>query len=218
MFTRGRPSFDGDHLQTGCSWEEVIRLSAPVNGRAVGRQSWPTPVRRGMLRDDVEGLPRLLGLAPVQALRVLWIQGLTGRVSGHGHQVVNQLPGWGLASPRGGDTPAPFNGTAVLTAGNRIEIPVTPVFKSRAATGRLVVTLPNGSGSHPEPVVLYGAQGRLLARLQVRADRGLGLRLPPGRYLLVFDGGTAVDCGPARVQVKARQLAHAAVRFGCSAA
>lgn len=61
--------------------------------------------------------PRVLGLAPSQAVRVLALQGFRTRVSGHGREVVAQDPGRGVVPKDTGAGHSAFAGTVRLTVG-----------------------------------------------------------------------------------------------------
>jgi hypothetical protein len=103
----------------------------------------------------------------------------------------------------------------LLTAGDQISIPTKPPLKPGAPTGLLVGTLTGDYRSAKNPVVLFNGHGRLLATFKVPSVPPFRLRLSPGRYLLLPDDGLEFGCLAARVRVRAGEVAHVAVPFGC---
>jgi hypothetical protein len=193
------------------------QVRAPIDGRRiVSSARWPSRLRFGMLRGAVLGLPRLLGLSPAQARRVLWLEGFHSRLEGRGQQVVSQLPGWGLAMQgRGGRRTGPYTGVATLRAGKRIAIPTVPALRPGARSGVLVGTVGSFARSAAIPVAVFDASGRLLARFRSPAQGPFRLRLSPGRYLLLADNDFAISCGPAAARVHAGQRTSVNVPAGC---
>jgi hypothetical protein len=199
----------------GGHWALAVRLPSAIDGRKIEGQSWPSRLRYGSFRRNVLGLPRLLGLSPAQALRVLWLEGFHARLAGRGRQVVAQIPGWGLTDRgTGNDRPDPYTGVAKLRAGQRIAIPTTPTLRPGASSGLLIGTLGSPTPS-AGPVAVFDASGRLLARFRTPARRPFRLRLAPGRYLLLADNETQISCWPAAARVRADHTTKVSVPSGC---
>lgn len=196
------------------------RLRAPIDGREIKGESWPTRLRFGSLADERPvGLPRLLGLSPRQAVRTLWFYGFRSKLFGKGGEVVAQLPGWGMAG-KGTNQPDPYSGVTKLRAGSRIEIPIKPRVRPGAPTGLLIGAIRGESyGSGPAPisgtVALFGASGRLLARFYVRPGHRFRIHLAAGHYQLLADSEGWIFCGATRALVHAHQITHVAVLSGC---
>jgi hypothetical protein len=191
----------------GGHWELAVRLPAPIDGRRIEGQSWPSQPHFGSLRGRLRGLPRLLGLAPGQALRVLRLEGFHARLTGAGREVVSQFPGWGLVNQRTG-RPDPYDGVAMLRAGHRVAIPTRPALRPGTRSGVLLAT-------GASPVVLFDARGRLLARFRVSSGQSVRLRLAPGRYLLIADDEAWISCGSASARVRVGQVTRVTVPGGC---
>jgi hypothetical protein len=221
-----RPAINHGRLDLTCGSSASVRLQSPIHGRRIEGQSWPSRLRFGSLSRGLAprplGLPRLLGLSPAQALRVLWLYGFHGRVSGSGPEVVSQLPGWGLVGTDR-SRPHPFSGTAELTAGRRISFPRAPLVRPGAQVGSLTGAVrfvggPYVPGQRPAvagEVVVDGAQGRLLARFHVDRGHRFHLRLAQGRYLLLDDAEGWIFCGPTAVRIRAQHTTRVTVPVGC---
>jgi hypothetical protein len=214
MVTRGHPTFRHGRLDTTCSWSVLVQLHAPIRGRRLDGQSWPSHLRFGGLRRGVVGLPRLLGLSPAQALHLLWLEGFHARLMGTGREVVAQLPGWGLTSSSGRSGIDSYDDVATVTAGDQVAIPTTPALKPGARTGLAIGTLsPRTPGA--EPVAVFDSSGRLLARRSVPGEHRFRLTLPAGRYLLLEDTQTLMSCPPGHVHVRAGHVTRVDVGFAC---
>lgn len=216
-----RPPNGGWQKNCAGGWGLAVKFQrGSIDGRRIEGESWPSKLRYGSLRGHVLGLPRLIGLAPAQAQRVLWLEGFHARVTGHGRQVVSQLPGWHLT--RGG-RPSPYPGVTKLVLGQRIEFPAKPAVSMGAHTGALIGAIRFDGGpppvpGHPRPpasgvVVLFDARGKLLARFQVKEGQHFRLQLVPGRYLLIDDLDSS--CGDISPHVQRNQTVHAAIPVGC---
>jgi hypothetical protein len=150
---------------------------------------------------DVLGVPRLLGLAPADARRILWLQGLRTHVVGHGRQVAAQLPGWGLTAPDG-VRPDPYSGSVTLITGQAIKRPTPPALTAGEPAGILEGALVFSGGPYvPGERSLIGgiinvftADGQLLAQPHTRAGEYFQLNLAPGAYLLNDEQETWVSC------------------------
>jgi hypothetical protein len=201
-------------------WSLSVHLRAPIDGRRIEGQSWPSRPHYGSLRGRLIGLPRLLGLAPAQALHVLWLGGFHADLTGKGRQVVAQAPGWGLIDPRarsqtGSVRPDPFDGVASLQAGSHIAIPTAPLLKLGTPSGLLIGTV-SPDTARIEPIALFDARGRLLARLRVPGRHPFRLRLAPGTYSLLADSELWISCGPGRVRVRSGRIAYVTVPLACN--
>ena len=216
-----RPPNGGWQKNCAGGWGLAVQFQrGSINGRPIEGENWPSKLRYGSLRDHVLGLPRLLGLAPAQAQRVLWLEGFHARLVGNGRQVVSQLPGWHLA--RGG-RPSPYPGVTKLVLGQRIDLPAKSAVPKGAHTGTLIGAIRFDGGpapppGHPRPpgagiVVLFDARGKLLARFAVKASHHFRVQLVPGRYLLIDDLDSS--CGAISVRVQANQTAHVTLPVGC---
>ncbi len=216
-----RPPNGGWQQDCGGYWGLTVQFQrGSIDGRPIEGENWPSKLRYGSLRGFVPGLPRLLGLSPAQAQRVLWLEGFHARLKGHGRQVVSQLPGWHLA--RGG-RPKPDPGVAQLGLGGRIVFPAKPAIPAGARTGTLIGAIrfdggPPSPPGHARPpasgvVVLFDQRGKLLARFGVKEGHHFRLRLVPGRYLLIDDLDSS--CGDVSPHVQANQVAHVTLPVGC---
>ena len=212
-------------FQTNCDvrFGLTVNFQVPIQGRAIGGESWPSSLHYGVFRGYVLGLPRLLGLSPGQARRVLWLEGFHSRLSGRGREIVAQVPGWGLVG-QDRSKPDPYSGIAMLRAGERIRIPTRPATKPGSATGTITGAIRFEGGPSPTQqspskgglsgvVDLFNAQGRLLARFRVRAKHAFHLRLTPGHYLLKEDSETF--CSPTPALVHAGANTGIIVGVGC---
>jgi hypothetical protein len=216
-FARGIPAIHHGRLDTTCSQSQVVALSAPIRGRPITGQSWPTHLGFGAMRNQAGTvLPRLLGLAPPQAARLLWVDGIHARIDGHGQQVVAQIPGWDLIDPpRSAPLGVSPGHPAALIAGDRVSIPTSPPLTPGAPTGRLIGKLSGLYTHNPQPIVVFDRRGRLLARMSVPGQGPFGLKLNPGRYFLLKDNEAWTRCGPARVHIRPGQVARATVAYAC---
>ena len=103
----------------------VVELSAPLDGRRINgpelafRDGNPATAAYKTLDDrDHQTLwvvPRVLGLAPEDARRVLRAQGFSAELSGEGTRIVSQHPEPDQVAP---GQHGPFHGTVTLVAGN----------------------------------------------------------------------------------------------------
>jgi hypothetical protein len=223
-----RPAIRHGRLDLTCASSAMVRLHAPIGGRQITGESWPTPLRFGSLAHEVVvrplGLPRLLGLPPRQALRVLWLFGFHAHLTGKGPEIVTQIPGWGLV---GTDRtrPEPYTGVTKLIAGSRIKIPTRPRIAAGTPTGGLTGAIRFEGGAaliHRPPiagtVALFNATGRLIARFHVSAGKLFRLQVTPGRYLLLADSEGWIFCGPTRTQVRTHHTTLITVGTGCAEA
>lgn len=107
-----------------------IRLSAPISGRTIVGEGYPWTLGRGSvsylgkpMQDPPQPevvlplVPRVLGLSPPEATRVLSREGFRVKVTGaQGREVTGQDPSRGQLAP--GSTPAaPYEGLVTLTTG-----------------------------------------------------------------------------------------------------
>lgn len=223
-----RPAIHHGRLDLTCASSATVTLHEPIGGRQIIGESWPTPLRFGSLAHEVVvrplGLPRLLGLSPRQAVRVLWLSGFHAQLTGKGREIVTQIPGWGLV---GTDRtrPEPYTGVTKLIAGSRIEIPARPRISAGTPTGRLIGAIRFEGGPaliHRPPiagtVALFNATGRLIARFHVRAGKPFHIQVIPGRYLLLADSEGWIFCGPTRARVRTHHTTRVTVGTGCAAA
>lgn len=223
-----RPAIHHGHLDLTCASSAMVKLLAPIGGRQITGESWPTPLRFGSLAHEVVvrplGLPRLLGLSPRQAVRVLWLFGFHARLTGKGREIVTQTPGWGLV---GTDStrPEPYTGVTKLIAGSRIKIPTRPRIPVGTPTGVLSGAIRFEGGPaliHRPPiagiVALFNAKGRLIARFHVSAGKLFRLQVTPGRYLVLADSEGWIFCGPTRAQVRTHRTTRVTVGTGCAEA
>lgn len=218
-----RPAIKRGRLDLTCGSGDRIHVRSAIRGRRIEGAAWPTPLHFGSFKRALIpaplGIPRLLGLSPRAAERVLWLFGFHWRLGGRGTQIVAQLPGWGLVGKNRGK-PNPYDGVTRLTAGAHIKIPAAPAVPHGARTGTIrgAVRFEGGAPNpHPRPIAgvvdLFNARGRLLAIFSVRARHYFRLRVVPGRYLLLDDGDDF--CGPSRVSVHAARVAEVTVGVGC---
>lgn len=178
----------------------------------------------GSLANHVLGVPRLLGLAPGDAARILWLQGFKARIAGQGPEVVAQLPGWGLTSPDG-VRPDPYSGSVTLTRGQTIRRPTLPAVApgepAGLLTGALVFSggpaLPDGAQRPPSAGVVdvFSADGKLIAQPRTHARQYFKLKVAPGVYLLNDEQETPVECRASRAVVRAGHVTRVDVGFGC---
>jgi hypothetical protein len=220
-----RPAVFGGHLDIACASEVAAGLRAPIEGRQIKGESWPTPLRFGSLTHQVVarplGLPRLLGLSPRQAARSLWLYGFRSKWTGQGRQIIAQIPGWGLVG-KGRSRPDPYRGITTLVAGSRIEIPTTPHVGVDRPAGLLAgaIRFEGGPGGNRRPpiagtVAVFDASGSLLARLDVAPGHSFRWRVAAGRYLLLADSEGLIFCGPTSAVVRARHTTLVTVGTGC---
>jgi hypothetical protein len=223
-----RPAIRHGRLDLTCASSAMVRLHAPIGGRQITGERWPTPLRFGSLTHELVtrplGLPRLLGLSPRQARRVLWLFGFHAQLTGNGREIVTQIPGWGLV---GTDRtrPKPYNGVTELVAGSRIEIPSRPRVPAGTPTGALTgaIRLEGGPALIHRPpiagaVALFNAAGGIVARFHVSAGQRFRLQVAPGRYLLLADSEGWIFCGPTRAHVRAHHTTRVTVGTGCGEA
>lgn len=219
------PLPNSGHVETSCVYEPRVKLRRPILGRRIRFAAWIKPLRYGLLADHLLGLPRLLGMAPAQAARVLWLEGFRARISGRGREVVAQIPGWGLVAPDG-VRPDPFPGRVILSSGGRIMPPSPPQLPPGVPTGVLAGGLVFSGGpavfGHQRPfepgvVNVFDDAGRLLAQPHTRAGHRFHLTVQPGRYLLNTDADGIIECRPASALVRAGRTTRVSVGFGCFA-
>lgn len=219
-----RPPNGGFQRNCGGGFGLLVRLGrGTIDGRRIEGESWPSPLHYGSLRNQVLGVPRLLGLEPAQAKRVLWLEGFHAHLAGHGRQVVSQVPGWYLV---GGGSPKPDRRVTRLRVGSRVVFPTKPAVPNGAHTGTLVGAIGFDGGPPPAPgypprrpepgiVVLFDTRGELLARFHVKAGHRFRLRLVPGRYLLIDDIQGLLPCEDTSAHVHVSQTVHVSIPVGC---
>lgn len=223
-----RPTIHHGRLDLTCASSATVKLHAPIGGRQITGESWPTPLRFGSLAHEFVirplGLPRLLGLSPRQAVRVLWLYGFHAHLTGKGREIVTQIPGWGLVGTNR-TRPEPYTGVTELIAGSRIEIPTRPRIPPGTPTGVLIGAIRFEGGPaliHRPPiagtVALFNANGRLVARFHAPAGKLFRLQLTPGRYMVLTDSEGWIFCGPTRAQVRTHHTTRVTVGTGCAAA
>ncbi len=205
-----------------CIDEPVVSLRAPIEGRRIEAGAWPQRLRYGSMAGDVLGVPRLLGLAPADARRILWLQGLRAHVVGHGRQVAAQVPGWGLTAPDG-VRPDPYSGSVTLITGRTIERPDTPALKAGEPGGVLEGALVFSGGPYLPGqrslisgiIDVFNADGELIAQPHTHAGRYFRLNLPPGAYLLNDEQEIWVSCRATHATVQAGQITRVTIGVGC---
>jgi hypothetical protein len=218
-----RPAIRHGRLDLTCGGGMGVHLRSAIRGRRIRGAGWPTALHFGSLAHQLVqaplGIPRLLGLSPAQAKRVLWLFGFHSRTTGRGRQIVGQLPGWGLVGKDRG-RPNPYDGVTKLTAGSHIKIPSAPVIPPGARTGILkgAVRFEGGPPAPHRPPIggvvdLFDSRGKLLAIFSVRNHHYFRLRVLPGRYLLLDD--TDYSCGPTRASVHTAAITRVTVGAAC---
>ncbi len=205
-----------------CIDEPVVSLRAPIEGRRIEPAAWPRGLRHGSMAGYVLGVPRLLGLAPADARRILWLQGLRAHLVGHGRQVAAQLPGWGLTAPDG-VRPDPYSGSVALITGRTIERPSPPALTAGEPAGVLKGALVFSGGPYvpgERPLIsgiinVFNADGELIAQPHTRAGRYFQLNLAPGAYLLNDEQEAWVSCRATHATVQADQTTRVTIGVGC---
>lgn len=107
----------------------TVRLKRPIEGRRIeGAGAWAGHLGMGYLTKSVadpphpdvalSGAPRLLGLAPGDAERVLKLQGFASKVIGRGRQVVAQDPRRGHVPADSRARTSDFSGTVKVVTGS----------------------------------------------------------------------------------------------------
>ena len=206
-----------------CTEEQVVSLRAPIHGRRIEPPAWSQRLRYGSLAGDVLGAPRLLGLAPGDAQRILWLQGLRARVIGHGPQVTAQLPGWGLTAPDSA-CPDPYSGSVTLITGQAITRTTPPPIRPGEAAGVLEAAIVFSGGPYvpgTRPLIggivnVFNAGGALIAQPHTRPGHSFTLPLAPGVYLLNDAQDAWVSCTASRATVRAGHVTHVTVGVGCN--
>jgi hypothetical protein len=209
------PVPDTGRLATSCVYEPLVALRAPIAGRRIASDSWTGSLHYGSLANHLIGLPRLLGLAPADAIHILWLQGFHAQLAGRGRQVVAQIPGWGLVAPNG-IRPDPYRASVTLVAGRDLAEPSPPTPIPGTPSGVLAGALrfvggPCGWCTNPPSagvVNVFNAHGALIARPRMRAGQYVRLALAPGLYLLNTDQDGMIDCRPERALVHAGHMRH----------
>jgi hypothetical protein len=107
----------------------TVRLKRPIEGRRIeGPGAWSGHFGMGYLTKSVPdaphpdlalpGTPRLLGLAPHDAERLLELHGFASEVIGHGRQVVSQDPRRGRVPADSRARISAFSGTVRVVTGS----------------------------------------------------------------------------------------------------
>lgn len=117
----------GNCFQMGVLYRYTVHLKAPIAGRPIegsgliwsSRGAYITKTVPDPPLPDVQvpQVPRVLGFAPDQAVKVLATQYFHGVVAGTGREVVAQSPGRGGVPADSRATKSAFAGTVTLTAG-----------------------------------------------------------------------------------------------------
>jgi hypothetical protein len=209
VFIRHRALVRPGRFHAACNGFEVAKLRAPIEGRRLIGQSLPPQLTFAQLSTRMAGVPRLLGLAPAQAMRLLQVQGYHAQLTGSGRQIVAQTPGWGLADlgdARNRDT---GHGDVTIAAGERISTPAAPVLRLGVQSGVLIGKVSESGPPQRLPVAVFDRQGRLVAHVSATPQRGFRVRLAPGRYQLLNDSQAPVLCAAASIDVFAGSVSRA---------